>query len=72
MVPEILEQLTNLPPPTHVLLQGGGVGGLAAAVAGVLADVFGANGHASSSSNRLPPRVSWKVRGTASKDGEIW
>lgn len=41
MVLEILEQLGSLPLPTHVLLQGG-VGGLAGAVAGVFADVFGA------------------------------
>jgi diaminopropionate ammonia-lyase len=42
MVLEILEQLRNDPPPTHVFLQGG-VGGLAAAVAGVFADIFGAS-----------------------------
>lgn len=40
MVLEILEQRANAAPFTHVLLQGG-VGGLAAAVAGVLAQVYG-------------------------------
>jgi diaminopropionate ammonia-lyase len=41
MVLEIIEQLRDAPPPTHVMLQGG-VGGLAAAVAGLLSDIYGA------------------------------
>ncbi|MEX2494802.1 MAG: diaminopropionate ammonia-lyase [Woeseia sp.] len=40
MVLEILEQLPGAQPPTHVVVQGG-VGGLAAAVAGVFAEVYG-------------------------------
>ncbi|MGY4395500.1 diaminopropionate ammonia-lyase [Sphingomonas sp. UYAg733] len=40
MVLEILDQLENEEPPTHVFLQGG-VGGLAAGVAGLLAEQFG-------------------------------
>jgi len=40
MVLEIIEQLEGRQHPTHVFLQGG-VGGLAAAVSGVLADVYG-------------------------------
>lgn len=42
MVLELLEQLQGAEPPTHVFLQGG-VGGLAAAVAGLLAEVYGAS-----------------------------
>src|SRR5947207_55630 len=41
MVLEILEQLQSRSPPTHIMLQGG-VGALAAAVAGVFADIYGA------------------------------
>jgi diaminopropionate ammonia-lyase len=40
MVLEILQQLRNEAPPTHVILQAG-VGALAAGVAGVLAEVYG-------------------------------
>lgn len=42
MVLEIMEQLGNNAPPTHVMLQGG-VGGLAAAVSGLFAELFGAH-----------------------------
>jgi diaminopropionate ammonia-lyase len=42
MVLEIMEQLGSNAPPTHVMLQGG-VGGLAAAVSGLFAEVFGAH-----------------------------
>lgn len=42
MVLEILQQLGNRAAPTHVLLQGG-VGGLAAAVSGLFADIQQAN-----------------------------
>jgi threonine dehydratase len=42
MVLEILEQLQGRALPTHVFMQGG-VGGLAAGVAGVLTDVLGAD-----------------------------
>ena len=42
MVLEIMEQLGGAAPPTHVMLQGG-VGGLAAAVSGLFAEIFGAN-----------------------------
>jgi diaminopropionate ammonia-lyase len=41
MVLEMLEQLHRAAPPTHVMLQGG-VGGLAAGVAGLLAEIYGA------------------------------
>lgn len=41
MVLEIFEQLRDSQPPTHVMLQAG-VGGLAAAVAGLFAEVYGA------------------------------
>jgi diaminopropionate ammonia-lyase len=41
MMLEIVEQLAGLLPPSHVFVQAG-VGGLAAAVAGVLAEVYGA------------------------------
>lgn len=40
MVLEILEQLGSAPPPTHVFLQAG-VGGMAAGIAGPLAEQFG-------------------------------
>ena len=40
IVAEILQQLEDSAPPTHVFIQGG-VGGLAAAVTGCLADVYG-------------------------------
>src|SRR5262249_55978696 len=40
MVLEILEQLADQPLPTHVFLQAG-VGGLAGAIAGALADMLG-------------------------------
>lgn len=42
MVLEIMEQLGGSAPPTHVMLQGG-VGGLAAAVSGLFAEIFGAH-----------------------------
>lgn len=42
MMLEVIDQLAQSGPPTHVFVQGG-VGGLAAAVAGALAEAYGAN-----------------------------